>query len=226
VLALSQHPSLPLPSLAAAGAFAAISFVIAISPGASWIYVITSRLRGGVRAGWLAIAGNATGILLHTLAVAAGLAAILEVSRPAFLAFRVLGAGYLIYLGVRTLLRDPIRLDPKLTENGSPVQKEHKPDLVYRDGVLMAVLNPKISLLILALMPQFVDPNLGAVPVQVFALGLLHVTIASTVLTLVAVASGALTGWLTRSPGARLAFRGLNGTLLMLFGIGLLLARR
>lgn len=217
-------PSAPsLVSGVGIAAFATVSFLIAISPGPSWIYVITARVCEGRLAGRFAILGNATGILIHAIAVAAGVATLLSISRAGFTALQWLGAAYLIYLGIKVLRRDPI---PSNSELHRETELRRSSGRVYREAILMAILNPKISLLMLALLPQFVNPALGGVSLQILGLGALHIVIASSVLTVVATTAGSLTGWLERSARGRLFFRALNGSLLIAFGIGLALARR
>jgi len=162
-------------------AFAALSLAVAGSPGPSWAYVLSATLGGGRGAAPAAIAGNAVGILLHTAAAAAGLAALIAKSEQLFSALRWAGAAYLIYLAVRTF-----------RASGQGLGASPRPDgagKVFAGGVLMSLLNPKIILLLLALLPQFIDPQRGSPALQAAGYGALHAAIAST--TLVVVASAA-----------------------------------
>ena len=132
---------------------------------------MSSTLNGGRRAGFAAIAGNATGILVHTAAAAAGVAALIASSPTLFEALRTAGAIYLLYLAYRAARSSGV------AEGDAP------PEKVWLGGVTMSLLNPKITLLMLALLPQFVDPEAGSTALQAAALGVLHASIASTVLT-------------------------------------------
>ena len=180
-----------------------MSLAVALSPGPSWAYVLSSTLNGGRRAGFAAIAGNATGILVHTAAAAAGVAALIANSPTLFEALRTAGAVYLLYLAYRAVCA------PAVAKGESP------PEKVWFGGVTMSLLNPKITLLMLALLPQFIDPGAGSTAWQAAALGALHASIASTVLTVLT-----LTG--VRLRESRSALRWLRwGTAGALGGFGL-----
>ena len=195
--------------------FAGVSLAVALSPGPSWAYVISSTLRGGRQAGFAAVGGNATGILLHTAAVAAGLAA-LAAQSPALLdLLRQAGAVYLLYLAYRAL--QSARAGARAPAPPPTVRTTGR---IWLGGVTMSVLNPKISLLMLALLPQFVDPARGSTTAQAATLGGLHAAIAS--LTLITLT---LTGdRLRRSPQAERGFQWLSAGALGGFGLHLLLS--
>jgi threonine/homoserine/homoserine lactone efflux protein len=200
--------------------FAALSLAVALSPGPSWLYVIQSTLTAGRRGSLWSILGNGSGILCHLGAVALGLAALLQTSDLLFLMVKLAGAGYLVWLGVRTLLA------PELDVDGVAQGPTRSAWGVYRDGVIMAVLNPKISLLMLALLPQFVVPERGHPLAQVLSLGVIHVSLAS--LTLLAVASVVLAsaGTFSLPPGGRRLLRGSLAALFVVFGLRLALGAR
>jgi threonine/homoserine/homoserine lactone efflux protein len=112
------------------------------------IYVVARTLGGGRRSGLLSTAGTAVGGLVHVVAAATGLSALLATSSVAFTVVKYVGAAYLIYLGVRTLLRRETEREPAtaLSEKG-----------VFRQGVLTEALNPKTALFFLAFVPQFLN---------------------------------------------------------------------
>ncbi len=193
--------------------FATVSLAIAISPGPSWIYAISTTAGQGRRAGFVAVVGNAAGILCHVLAAALGLSALLRVSTAAYLVLRWAGAIYLVYLGGRMILGGSAKQYSETRSTTRPLRA------VFRSGLLVNVLNPKMALLMLALLPQFVDPERGSPPLQTFAMGLMHVGIASSVLsTLVVVTSH---GRERFRPSARLrrVFRTVSGSVLIGWGV-------
>ncbi|MEE9603533.1 MAG: LysE family translocator [Thermoguttaceae bacterium] len=200
--------------------FAAVSLAIALAPGPSWIYVISTTARQGRSAGLAAVAGNATGIVCHVAAAALGLSAVLHYSATLYTAIRWIGSLYLMFIAIR-IIRD--RSMAALAR-----QKCEKRTLrrVYRGGVLMNVLNPKVSLLMLALLPQFVVPAHGNATVQIVVLGGLHVVIASCVLTLIVTVAAGATGLLTRKPAVEAILRWTMGALLFGFGARMALAEK
>jgi len=196
--------------------FAAVSLALALVPGPSWIYVISATVSRNRRAGFIAVLGNACGIAGHVVAVAAGLAAVLSISASIYLIVKWLGALYLLYLGVRTM-RQPTSI-PQSQSDDSPESTLR----VFGNGVLVNLLNPKVALVMLALLPQFIDTTLGYAPAQLLLIGLVHPLIASLVLvTIVLVASGTTTRLRGRPRLGRL-LRYAAG--LMLVGLGLRLA--
>jgi threonine/homoserine/homoserine lactone efflux protein len=129
--------------------FLSAAVLLAISPGPGMIYVLARSLRGGRAVGLASSFGTATGGMVHVLAAGLGLSAILARSASAFMVVKYLGAAYLMYLGVRTLLaRDSdAPVDTTEQEAGSP----------FWQGMLTEMLNPKTALFFLAFIPQFVD---------------------------------------------------------------------
>jgi threonine/homoserine/homoserine lactone efflux protein len=153
--------------------FAAASALLVLIPGPAVIYIVTRSVRHGRAAGLVSTAGIEAGGLVHVAAAALGLSAVLASSATAFNLVRYAGAAYLIYLGVRALIdRDVIGSD----EPGAPAA----PYLgrMFWQGVIVNVLNPKTALFFLALLPQFVDPDRGAVALQVGALGVCFIVVA------------------------------------------------
>lgn len=200
--------------------FAAVSLAIALSPGPSWIYVISTTARQGRTAGLAAVAGNATGIVCHVAAAALGLSAILHYSATLYTAIRWIGSLYLMFIAIR-IIRD--RSIAALARQECEKRTLRR---VYRGGVLMNVLNPKVSLLMLALLPQFVVPSHGNATMQIVALGGLHVVIASCVLTLIVTVAAGATGLLTRKRAVETTLRWTMGALLFGFGARMALAEK
>jgi len=144
--------------------FLAACAAIILAPGPAQALVVARTLEGGPRAGALTALGLNAGTLFHSAAAAAGISAILATSALAFSAVKLAGAAYLLYLGVlalRTTSRDAARPGPRVTSTGTS----------FGRAVLTGVLNPKVALFFLALLPQFVDPSRGQVVAQFLLLG-------------------------------------------------------
>src|SRR5262249_30272822 len=120
----------------------------------------------GRRAGLVSVLGIETGNLFLAIAAAFGLSAILLSSALAFNVVKLLGAAYLIYIGVRKLLT-PVKIEE------TTVVKEHNLRRIFSDGLIVAAFNPKTALFYVAFLPQFVDPSRGSPAVQTLVLGLI-----------------------------------------------------
>jgi threonine/homoserine/homoserine lactone efflux protein len=150
--------------------FLLASVILAVTPGPSVLYIVTRTLSQGRRAGLASIGGVALGNLGNAAAACIGLAAVFAASSAAFLAIKLAGAGYLVWLGWKAL------------RNRAPAPAAAKPVAApagrhFRDGFFVALLNPKTALFFAALLPQFIDP--GAPPLaQSLALGGIFVAIA------------------------------------------------
>ncbi len=151
-------------------------------PGPAVTYVVSRSIGYGRAAGLVSVMGIVVGTLFHVLAATVGLSALLASSVLAFQSVKYLGAAYLIYLGIRTLLRD----DSQLLEAANG---ERRLLHIFGQGVLVNLLNPKTALFFLAFLPQFVDPSRGHTTLQIFQLGVLF----------------ALMGWCSDSVWALLA---------------------
>ncbi|MED4585034.1 LysE family translocator [Brevibacillus choshinensis] len=149
-------------------------------PGPAVLLTATRTVQGGRQAGIMAGLGIATGDFIHTLCAAIGLSAILMTSATAFQVVKFAGAGYLLYLGIRSMLEKPT--DPSLPQV-APMSTLR----MYSQAILIEVLNPKTALFFLAFLPQFVHPENGASFLQFLVLGLLFVALSIMYTTLIAV---------------------------------------
>ena len=132
--------------------FIASGILLNITPGQDTFYILGRTISQGRRAGVLSVAGICSGCLVHTLAAALGLSAILAASSQAFAIVKLVGAAYLVYLGIQMLLAS--RSGEKVaTSRRSPSDGW----TIYRQGLLTNLLNPKVALFFLAFLPQFVD---------------------------------------------------------------------
>ena len=189
----------------------AASVLVAI-PGPNHVYIMTRGLSQGRAAGLASAAGVETGTLVYSAAGAAGLAALIASSTLAFDAVRYLGVAYLVFLGVRTLLRYQ---PPRLSGPPEPVPLRR----VYAEGVLVNVLNPKVALFFVAFLPQFVDPHRGPVAVQIALLGLIMAAIGMASDVAYALAAGSLGDWLNRRPAFLRRQRYLTGGIYLALGV-------
>ena len=152
--------------------FLAAALVLAVTPGPGIFYVLARTLAGGRREGVFSSLGTFLGGLVHVLAAAFGLSAILAASVTAFTVVKYAGALYLIWIGL-TMIRTR---NASFDDNQLPMASLH----VFRQGVLTEAMNPKTALFFLSFLPQFVNPHMGHVVVQFLMLGLISVVLNTT----------------------------------------------
>ena len=146
--------------------FCAASLALLIVPGPAVTYIVAQSINGGRSAGLASVAGVHLGTLVHILAAALGLSALIASSAEAYDLVRYAGAAYLIYLGVRALFGSGELPDAQL--DLSPSRWE-----LIRQGAIVNVLNPKTAIFFLAFLPQFVEPGSGSTTAQIMVLGML-----------------------------------------------------
>jgi len=148
--------------------FLLASFLLWITPGPDTMYIIARSIAQGRAAGVVSVFGISSGILVHTSFAAFGLSIILTTSAWAFTIVKVVGAAYLIYLGIHVLWQ---KIEPRATSGVIAMDTWQ----VYRQGVLCNILNPKVAIFFLAFLPQFVDPAAGLGPLPFLFLGAVFV---------------------------------------------------
>ncbi len=201
-----------MPDLTHAALFVGAALALLVTPGPAVLYIVTRSVDRGRRAGLVSVLGICTGTLVHVAAAALGLSALLVSSALAFNVVRWLGAVYLIVLGVRTLLdRDGVSVD---------VANQGPDDLhsVFRQGVIVNVLNPHTALFFFAFLPQFVNPSRGRLPLQMMTLGLVFVGLSAITDSGWAIAAGAAGHWIKSHPRFARGQRFLTGGALI--GLG------
>ncbi|HUN86187.1 MAG TPA: LysE family translocator [Terracidiphilus sp.] len=152
--------------------FLVAALVLAVTPGPGIFYVLARTLAGGRREGILSSLGTFLGGLIHVLAAAFGLSAILAASATAFSMVKYAGALYLLWMGIMMIRARNVHFDA----DAPPVPSLH----VFRQGVLTEVLNPKTALFFLSFLPQFVNPRLGHAMLQFLVLGITSVALNTT----------------------------------------------
>ena len=198
--------------------FVTASLALIVVPGPDMIYVLTRGVSQGRAAGLVSAVGVCSGLQVHTAFAALGLSAILAQSALAFSVVKYAGAAYLFYLGVRTMLdREGFSAPDRAERTRLP--------LVFRQGVLSNVLNPKVALFFLAFLPQFVDPDKGTVGLQMLGFGFAFTLMGLAVLSIVALTSGALGERLKRSRSLANVLRWLTGSVLVALGLRLAIVR-
>jgi threonine/homoserine/homoserine lactone efflux protein len=171
-----------LPQQALLIAFLSASLLLALTPGPGVMYIVARSLAHGRRAGLASVAGVAAGNLLNAVGAAVGLATLLTLSSTLFLVVKYLGAAYLVYLGIRALRAAAAPTGPQ-----APPARAH----LLRDGLWVALLNPKTTLFYAAFLPQFMSPG-GDPLLQGILLGVVFVAIAAATDALYAVAAGTI----------------------------------
>lgn len=199
-----------LPSWPLFSAFLFASLMLAITPGPGVLYIVTRSLVQGRRSGLVSVASVALGNLCNALAASLGLAALFAVSAQAFSLVKFAGALYLVYLGVQMLRHAP-------TNSPLSVPNNESPGHVFRDGFVVALLNPKTTIFFAAFLPQFLSGEVTPV-FQSMLLGAIFVTLAAVTDSLYALAAGAVAPAL-RSCRFRRAARYSGGSLFIGLGI-------
>jgi threonine/homoserine/homoserine lactone efflux protein len=197
--------------------FFVAALALNLAPGPDMTYVAARSLAQGRRAGVISALGIAVGCLFHISAAALGVAVLLRAVPQAYTLVRLVGAGYLVYLGVGLFRR-------AASSAGDVTVAAASAGAIFRQGVITNVLNPKVALFFLAFLPQFIDPARGPAGLQTLALGAYFDVQGTLVNILVAwLAAGA--GAAFRSPAARAWIRRASGAVLVGLGVRLALAR-
>jgi threonine/homoserine/homoserine lactone efflux protein len=174
--------------------FALTGLLLNLTPGNDMLYVIARSSGQGTRAGIISALGIGAGCIIHILAAVVGLSALIAQSAIAFDIIKYIGAAYLIYLGVRSLLmkRRSIQIDQNL--KGLSYKK------IFWQGFITNVLNPKVALFFLAFLPQFINIYEGNTSYQILFLGTWFNVVGTLVNILVALLFGKIGAWLSKSP--------------------------
>lgn len=205
-----------MPEIDNLASFFLASLLLAASPGPDIIFVLTQSILQGPKAGLAVMAGLCSGLVVHTTAVAAGVAAIFHTSPAAYGALRTIGACYLLYLAWLAF-----RASAASTETSC--RKAVPLSRLYGRGIIMNITNPKVTIFFLAFLPLFAEPERGPVAYQIVGLGLLFITATILVFGFVALAAGSVGQWLNRTPAAWRIMNIIAGIVFILLAGGLLL---
>lgn len=201
-------------------AFALLSLGLVLTPGPNMIYLISRSLSQGWRAGAVSLAGTILGFVFYALSAALGLTAIAFAVPFAYEAIKYAGAAYLLWLAWQTL--KPGGATPFTTQRlpASSVRK------LFTMGLITNLLNPKVALFYLALLPQFVDPERGAVLMQHLVFGVTQITISATVNFIFVLTAGGIASFFARRPLWLAVQRYLMGFVLVMLALRLAMDRR
>ncbi len=197
-----------MPELSSLFGFSLIALGMVLTPGPNMIYLISRSICQGRSAGMVSLAGVASGFVFYMLCAALGITALLMTVPYAYDALRFAGALYLLWLAwqaIRPGGRSPLQVKA-LRPDG--------PRKLFAMGFLTNLLNPKIAVVYLSLLPQFIDPQRGDVLGQTLALGTAQIAISVSVNALIVLSAGAVAGFLTGRPVWAAAQRWLMGTVL------------
>jgi threonine/homoserine/homoserine lactone efflux protein len=201
----------------ALASFSVAAFILIVVPGPSVLFVVSRGVALGRRAAVVTAMGNAVGIYLQVVAVALGVGAIIERSMAVLSVIRLLGAAYLVYLGVQAVRHR--RALASVLDVGAAAPERRSLAL---EGVVVGVTNPKWVVFFSAILPQFIDPAGGPVALQMLALGAIAVGIAVLSDSVWGMVAGTARSWLARSPRRLAALGGAGG--LTMIGLGVRLA--
>jgi threonine/homoserine/homoserine lactone efflux protein len=196
--------------------FVLTTFAIIIVPGPSVLFVISRGIALGRRAALATVVGNTAGIVVQIVLVAAGLGAVLERSVLVFTVVKLAGAAYLCWLGIQTVRH---RRSLALVEAAATAKSVRR---IVREGFVVGATNPKLAVFLVAILPQFADPDRGHLPAQLLVLGACAVGIAFVCDSGWALLAGTARSWFAGSPRRLEVVGGTGG--LVIIGLGLRMA--
>ena len=199
-------------------AFAVASLALLVIPGPAVLYVINRSISDGRSTALAAVAGLEIGNFMHVIAATLGLSAVIAASATAFGVVKWIGAGYLIYTGIRTLSRKPATFNQE--------QKTLTRRKSFTQGIVVNTFNPKVALFFLSFLPQFFDTEKGSTALQSLVLGSIFVLLGMCSDGLYAILASALRGPLLRGKSLPIVQRYVAGSVFVLLGVVAATARR
>jgi len=203
-----------------------LGFIIAgillnLTPGADTMYILTRSITQGRRAGIYSVLGITTGGLIHTTLAAFGLSIVLAKSAFAFNTIKYIGVAYLVYLGIKMIIERNNLFDNK-------TQKIETTDLfkIYRQGLLTNVLNPKVALFFLSLLPQFINPHYANGPIPFLILGVTFMTTGTIWCLILAYSASLITKTLRNNDRIGKIMQKISGFIFIGLGLKLLINKQ
>lgn len=194
--------------------FLGVAVLLTLMPGPDNLFVLAQSISQGRKAGIATTLGLCSGLIVHVTAAALGISAIIYQSGVAFAIVKYAGAAYLLYLAWKSFREK----ESRLTLNN---QKSLNYRSLYKKGILMNILNPKVSLFFLALLPQFVDHSTGHVPIQMLVLGIVFMLQAIIIFIVISFFSEKVRNLLLKSPRISKKLNYIQGTLLGIIGLNI-----
>jgi threonine/homoserine/homoserine lactone efflux protein len=204
-------------------AFLLTVYVLILIPGPSVLFVVSRGVSLGRRAAFATVVGNASGLVLQLVLVSIGVGSLVARSDAVFTTLKLLGAAYLVFLGVRNI-RDRKQLAALFTPAVRPAYKPLR--RIMREGFFVGATNPKGVLVFTAVVPQFIDRSQGHITLQIASLGAICIVIGFLSDTAWALASGTAREWLGRSTRRLEWMTAGGGVTLIALGLGLALTER
>ncbi len=199
--------------------FLGAAIVLTIAPGPDNLFVLAQSISKGRNAGIYTTLGLCTGILCHTTATAIGLSAVIYHSTLAFNVVKYIGAAYLLYLAYKAF-----------RDKGGKFDLEAEDSLdcraLYKKGIIMNLLNPKVALFFLAFFPQFINYNSGSVPVQMLVYGFLFLIISLVIFVLISLFAGKAGNLLRKNPTINRKINLVQGSLFALIGLNIAFSQK
>jgi threonine/homoserine/homoserine lactone efflux protein len=199
--------------------FAIASVLLILTPGQDMMLVMSRSVAQGAAAGVVTAAGVSVGLVGHTVLAALGLGAILRTSEWLFIALKLVGAAYLIYLGIGLLRTRDHRLE--LGVNGNSSLRR-----LFVDGAFSNLSNPKVAIFYFSFLPQFVSPSTAHPTLSIFALGIAFAALTFLIKAPIGLSAGLLSEWLRARPRVLVWMHRTSGAVLLALGVKLALERR
>lgn len=194
---------------------ALVELGLVVMPGPNMIYLVSRSVVQGRRAGLISLAGVGTGFLIYLVAASAGLATVFALVPEIYVGLKIAGAGYLLWLAWKALR-------PGGSSAFTPDALEpDRPRKLFGMGLLTCLLNPKIAILYISLLPQFVDPSRGHVGAQSLVLGLTQTAVGVAVNAIFVITAGSVAVFFSRKPVWARIHRSVTGTALAVFAVKL-----
>ena len=200
-----------MPAIDSLLTFAIASLALLLIPGPAVLYIINRSVSDGRNVAIAAVAGLEIGNFVHVLAATVGLSAVIATSATAFNVVKWIGAGYLVYIGVRTLVRRPSEMNA--TAAGASLKRS------FTQGIVVNIFNPKVALFFLSFLPQFIDADRGSAALQSLVLGSTFVVIGLTTDMMYALTASALRDKLLRGKSLPFIQRYISGTIFIALGV-------
>ncbi len=194
--------------------FIGLSWILIVTPGPDLIYVLTKGISTGRKAGLISAVGVTLGIFVHTIFAALGLSVILKTSALAFMIVKMVGAGYLIYLGIKCILnKEELKMNK---ENKSSTRK------IFTQGLISNVLNPKVALFFMAFLPQFIKTGETEIsPIPFLILGTIFALFTMIFLATLGYFSGAVGQYIKTKKAVSKWINNISGSIMILLGVRL-----
>src|SRR5579871_712450 len=216
-----QYPGRGMVPASNLAAFALASLILIAIPGPSVLFVISRAVALGRRAALATVVGNCAGVYCQVVLVALGVGVLVEKSVVIYTTIKLLGAAYLVFLGVRTFQKR--RSLAEALERPPAAKSDRR---IFRDGFIVGLTNPKAAVFFAAILPQFVDTSLGHVPLQMLELGLVFVLVAIVIDGTWGLLAGTARQRFVANPKRLDIVGGASGVVLVGLGVGLAVTGR